>query len=151
MPSPQTFESWAFLIQRGGVMKTCDLCKKEFEGVGHKTAPFHGNCCCDECNETIVKELNLFLEGKLKNRMLVVGINGPLIYVDIDDTTSVLKELQFLVDGYIELYPIHNDYFYFVVNEEGLLKNMPYNHLAKELFDIDVVGVLVLCPKEMID
>lgn len=42
-----------------------------------------------------------------------------------------LKEMQDIVGGYIELLPIGNEEF-MVINEEGLLLNLPINKLAKE-------------------
>lgn len=42
-----------------------------------------------------------------------------------------LKEMQGIVGGYIELLPIGNEEF-MVINEEGLLLNLPINKLAKE-------------------
>ena len=52
------------------------------------------------------------------------------------------------MDGYIELYPIENEHYHFIVDEEGFVKDKAPNELAYELFGIQVLGNLVLCPKE---
>ena len=99
----------------------------------------------DSMNE---KKLSGFLNGKHNKTMLVVEPNNTLIYIDIDNENVTLEELQRLVDGYIEIYPSNNKYYYYIVDEEGLLKNKPFNLLAKELINIDAVGTVVMIPKE---
>ena len=126
-------------------MKKCDLCGNKFEGPGHNPAPFNRDICCDECNNNLVLRLRLYLTGTEPNTLLVIEPNGTLIYVDLEGDTASLKELQRLVGGYIEVYPKEDENFVFIVDEEGLIKHKPYNVLVKELFDIDVVGPLVLC------
>ena len=41
-----------------------------------------------------------------------------------------------------------HEHLLFLVDEEGLIKQKKFNDLAFELFGIDVVGNLVLCPKK---
>ena len=104
-------------------------------------------------NNAAEKELKKYLsqKGESLKRLLVVEPSGCLIFVDVEEDKVSLKELQRLVDGYIELYPKRDTKFQYIVDEEGLLKNKPYNRLAKELFDVDVVGSLVLCPTGLFD
>ena len=99
----------------------------------------------------IYKELEDYLKNKGNKQLLLVDPNNYLLYMDTEEEKASLKELQRLVDGYIELYPKEDENFFFIVDEEGLIKNKPYNTLAKQLFDVDVVGPLVVCPKELFD
>ena len=96
------------------------------------------------CND----ELKLYLGGRHDKRMLVIEPNDVLIYVDIDGDDTTLEELQRLVGGYIEVYPSDNDKYYYLVDEEGLLKRRPFNKPAYELLGIEAVGPVVLVPKE---
>ena len=105
----------------------------------------------NKSNAAIDKELENYLNNKGNKQLLLVDPNNYLIYMDTEEEKASLKELQRLVDGYIELYPKEDENFLFIVDEEGILKNKPYNALAKQLFDIDVVGALVVCPKELFD
>ncbi len=99
-------------------------------------------------NKTCNDELKAYLKGIHNKRMLVIEPNDVLIYVDIDGDDTTLKELQRLVGGYIEVYPSDSDYYYYLVDEEGLLKNKPYNQPAYDLLSIEAVGPVVLVPKE---
>ena len=59
-----------------------------------------------------------------------------------------LADLQELVDGYIEEVrcSVSRIGFTLLANEEGRLKAMDENHTASELFDIPLVGpILLLC------
>ena len=150
LPNHQTCESWVFLYRKGGNMKKCGLCGSKITGTGHSSAPFNRKDCCDECNKNVVV-LRQYLQGTQPNTLLAIEPNGVMIYVDTDEEKVTLEELQRLVGGYIELYPKDDDNFVFIVDEEGLLKDRQYNVLAKELFDIDVVGMLVLCHKNIFE
>ena len=52
-------------------------------------------------------------------------------YIQHYPESITLKEMQDIVGGLIELLPIGNEEF-MVINEEGLLLNLPVNKLAKE-------------------
>lgn len=99
-------------------------------------------------NNTGNDELKQYLSGKHGKRLLAIEPNNVLIYVDIDGDEATLEELQRLVGGYIEVYPSDNDHYYYLVDEEGLLKNKPYNQYAEDLLGIEAVGPVVLVPKE---
>lgn len=58
-------------------------------------------------------------------------------------------ELQELVEGLIEFYPHRIDGYIVLCNEEGLLKNMPYNHLAKLILGVDLVGPVLVSPTNL--
>lgn len=63
----------------------------------------------------------------------------------------VLEELQANVGGYIEVYPekvIKNTMLF--VDEDGLLKDRKPNQLAKDLFDLDLVGDIFFVPNNLL-
>lgn len=126
----------------------CSVCDKVIEGTGNNPSPFKRDLCCDECNESIVLQLRLFLSGNTKKQLLVITPYNDITFLEFDVDDVPLKDLQQLVDGYIELYPIDNEYFHFIVDEEGYIKDKAPNELAYELFGVQVLGNLVLCPKE---
>lgn len=126
----------------------CSICDKVIEGTGNNPSPFKRDLCCDECNESIVLQLRLFLSGNTKKQLLVITPYNDITFLEFDVDDVPLKDLQQLVDGYIELYPIDNEYFHFIVDEEGYIKDKAPNELAYELFGVQVLGNLVLCPKE---
>ena len=116
--------------------------------MGNNASPFKRDECCDECNESIVLQLRLFLSGNTKKQLLVITPYNDITFLEFDADDVPLKDLQNLVDGYIELYPIENKHYHFIVDEEGFVKDKAPNELAYELFGIQVLGNLVLCPKE---
>ena len=126
----------------------CAICDKVIEGTGNNPSPFKRDVCCDECNESIVLQLRLFLSGNTKKQLLVITPYNDITFLEFDVDDVPLKDLQQLVDGYIELYPTDNEYFHFIVDEEGYIKDKAPNELAYELFGVQVLGNLVLCPKE---
>lgn len=126
----------------------CSICDKVINGMGNNASPFKRDECCDECNESIVLKLRLFLSGNVKKQLLVITPYNDIIFWEFDVDDVPLKDLQNLVGGYIELYPIENEHYHFIVDEEGFVKDKAPNELAYELFGIQVLGDLVLCPKE---
>jgi hypothetical protein len=60
----------------------------------------------------------------------------------MEDTT--LKKLQLAVGGYIEALNLGNGK-YLVVNEEGLIRNLPINPSASRLYGRPIVGNAVIC------
>jgi hypothetical protein len=56
-----------------------------------------------------------------------------------------LTELQEIVGGYIELVNLGNNQ-YMVVNEDGILQNLPLNHKATRLYGHStIVGDVLIC------
>lgn len=55
-----------------------------------------------------------------------------------------LKELQEAVEGYIEIVRLENDLI-MVVNEEGRLRNLPFNESASALAKQSIVGRVLIC------
>lgn len=43
-------------------MKTCSICKNEFDGFGHNPEPIltYEQRCCDECNAQVVVPVRIF-------------------------------------------------------------------------------------------
>lgn len=59
--------------------------------------------------------------------------------IESKDSRFNLDELQNLVGGYIQM--IKTNYF---VDEEGLLKGLPYNTIGSRLVGTSIVGPLVI-------
>ena len=62
-----------------------------------------------------------------------------------------LKELQANVEGLIEMYPTYWQDNFIVCNEEGLLKDMEYNKLAKLILGVDLVGPVLVVPRPLLE
>lgn len=62
-----------------------------------------------------------------------------------------LKELQNAVDGHIEIAQNIFSNYLTVVNEEGLIYNMPFNELSYFLFDEEFYGNVLLIPKNIFE
>ena len=63
-------------------------------------------------------------------------------------TDYELSELQGLVGGWIEVVNLQESGYILVVNEEGLLKGLPWNPAASAVAGMDIVGDAVLCPSD---
>lgn len=61
------------------------------------------------------------------------------------------RELQGLVGGYIELAPRVFDDYLTVVDEEGLLKQKPFNNLSYKIFETVLVGNVLIVPKRIFE
>ena len=73
------------------------------------------------------------------------------VYPKNDGEVFSLEELKGFVGGYIEFVSL-NDHQVLVVNEDGKLMNLPYNHIATEVYNIAfqpnrdvIVGDALLC------
>jgi hypothetical protein len=64
--------------------------------------------------------------------------------------TYSLKELQEFVGGYIELVSLP-DNLIMLVNEEGYNENLPPNNSVRLLFNKQIVGNAVVCPRDFLD
>lgn len=79
----------------------------------------------------------------------LIKVNGERVTISPkNDTDFKLDELQSLVGGYIEIVNMYGHIM--VVDEEGLLKHKPYNHVASEMSGRRLVGDVVFCPDEMV-
>ena len=64
--------------------------------------------------------------------------------------TYSLKELQEFVGGYIELVSLP-DNLIMLVNEEGYNENLPPNNRVRLIFNKQIVGNAVVCPRDFLD
>lgn len=81
---------------------------------------------CNECGGLgTVQVINLNSEEKM--------------LTTITDKRPTLKEAQDIVGGYVEMV-IDNDKMQLMVDEEGLLKNLPFNPEASKMADRHIVG-----------
>lgn len=69
----------------------------------------------------------------------------------IDGLDNQLETFQVMVGGFVEVYPMRDDNFIFLVDEEGLIKQKEFNQLAYEIFRIKVVGNLVIVPRKQLN
>ena len=129
----------------------CSICQNEIKGQGNNPAPFRRDVCCDECNSSLILQMRAYLCGMFNSQLLVLTDDNKISFINVDKDKAPLELLQELVGGYIEIYPYKNDYFYLIVDEEGYPKGKQINELALEIFDINILGNLVLCPKDLMD
>lgn len=128
-------------------MKCC-ICGKEIKGSGHNPSPFIGAKCCDKCNGELVVPLRLVLNDR---KTAIVIAPDKLSVLQPKGRYFTLEELQKIVDGYIEIAPEVIPGFITLVNEEGLLKGMPFNATFNILFGESYVGTVALIPKEIFE
>ena len=76
----------------------------------------------------------------------IIKSNGTEEEIVIDKQNS-LEQLQKIVGGYIEVVPIAGGKT-LVVNEEGLLQQLPLNYKASAIAHGTIVGDVVLCTLE---
>ena len=72
-----------------------------------------------------------------------IKANGTIEEVLISEDNR-LDQLQKAVGGYIELVYLQGNKI-MVVNEEGLIERLPYNHKASKLAGKDIVGDVIVC------
>lgn len=126
----------------------CEICHKEITGYDCNAWPLSKGRCCQECDDKYVVPLRIFLSGIVKDQILILKADNSIEYESVDKELS-LKKSQDIVEGYIELYPLQDKHFYFIVNEEGMLKKLKFNELAYKLFGIEVLGNMIVCPKNL--
>lgn len=62
-----------------------------------------------------------------------------------------LEQMQEMVGGYIEIVPSLKEGHVLIVNEEGLLQNLPLNPAASELAGRPIVGVALQIHRDDLD
>lgn len=84
----------------------------------------------------------------MKEKVVVVSTTGnvSIIELKIDEDGLVLKDLQRLVGGYIEIVPPRGlpSPYVLVCDEEGLLKQKPVNVIGTTLYGDPIVGDIVI-------
>lgn len=129
------------------VIECCGICGEEISGFGNNPNLIKCDRVCDNCNMSVVLPLRIFFSGYCDNQIMIVKTNNEVEFVDLDKENT-LKQLQDLVGGLVEIYPKEDDEYYYIVDEEGLLKEKEFNKEAQLAFDILCVGDVVIIKKE---
>lgn len=129
----------------------CVITGKEIIGDVHDAYPLAKGKCSTEANYTAVVPYRYFLTDIHKSKAMLLNTDDTITLVKPKDKYFSLKELQTYVQGLIEYYPKQIKDCYVICNEEGLLKAMPYNKLAKRILGVDLVGPVIVIPKDLID
>lgn len=136
----------------------CSICGADITNEHYHNADpfkFHGHCC-DSCNENLILPVRLFFAGACPNTALWVTPDGHIATKKPKNKKFTYTELQNLVDGYVEVLSSSivsaylQEHFYIVVDEEGKLKGAQRNDLAYELLDLNLVGNVLIVPKDLI-
>jgi hypothetical protein len=120
-------------------------------GDSHNAHPIGNEECCSDCNSSRVVPLRLFLSGIYQNKALVLNTDNSIAFIKPKGTTFELDELQEQVKGYIEVYPLRIPGHIVLVNEEGIIHNMEFNHLADRVFGMKAVGPVMICPEAIFE
>ncbi len=129
----------------------CSICGKEIEGYSNNAEPVTYGICCGNCNNNVVIPVRLFHAGYSKTNAMLVKTDGTIELVKPEAEKFALKELQKCVDGYIEIYPSRNKKYVILVNEEGLIHNLPYNYIAEKILAVRAVGNVLICPANLFE
>ena len=80
----------------------------------------------------------------------IIKTNGEKTDVTPDNGTDFqLEEMQEIVGGYIEIVRLDEKQI-MVVNEEGVIYNLPHNKKASKLCGIPIVGDVLVCESEQV-
>jgi len=131
------------------MIKKCPICNNELVSEGNNASPINISNVCNECNMNVVIPYRIYLSNKIKDRAMVVSPEGFIKLVKPESKHFTLEELQSIVGGLIELYPHRINVDIIICNDKGSIKNMPYNNLIKLLFDIDLVGTVIVSPTNL--
>lgn len=129
----------------------CSICGQEIIGDEHNALPVTSDVCCESCNENVVLPIRVYGLSKNQNEGLVLSPNFRAKIIKPEGDKFSLKELQSVVDGYIEYYPSNNKKYKIIVNEEGLLMRLPFNKLSSLAFGIHAVGNVLIVPNRLIE
>ena len=77
---------------------------------------------------------------------ILIKTDGTIVE---DIAIDSLAKQQDLVDGYIEY--VYKDDKVFIVNEEGLLRSLPINEIATEMYGTILVGDVIVTDSSEID
>lgn len=128
-------------------MKCC-ICGKEIEGYGNNPEPIKSKgVCCDSCNVKFVIPSRLFAFG----RVAILLTENEMQYIAPKNKTFTLKELQEMVGGFIEFAPTTSENLCVIVNEEGVIRKLYKNKIAKMFLGETYYGDVVICPKELLE
>lgn len=130
-------------------MSICIITGKEIIGDSHSAMPLADGKCSSEANYNAVIPYREYLAGKNNQNVLLLTTDGIVRLVKPKGKYFVLEELQKLVNGMIEFYPRHINNNMIICNEEGLIRNMPHNRLAKLILNVDLVGPVLIVSEKM--
>ena len=129
----------------------CSICGKEIIGDEHNAMPVTNDVCCESCNNHVVLPIRIYKLGINQKEGLCISPDYKIKLVHPKKDKFSLKELQEVVEGYIEYYPTNNKKYKVIVNEEGLLKRLPLNKLSSSIFGIHAVGNVLIVPNKLIE
>lgn len=128
----------------------CSVCGNEIVGFGNNPAPLKGSLICDDCNFKLTIPLRIFFANESDETALVLNTDNTISFINSTNKKITLKQLQRAVGGLIEIYPSRNIRYKLICNEEGLIRDLKPNRLAKKLLNVDVRGNLVLLPNKFL-
>lgn len=139
------------LLEKEGRKMKCSICGQEIIGDEHNAIPVTSDVCCETCNDNVVLPIRVYGLGTNKKEGLVLSPEYKVKLMQPEGEKFSLKELQGVVEGYIEYYPTKNKKYKVIVNEEGLLMRLPFNNLASTIFGIHAVGNVLIVPNKLIE
>jgi hypothetical protein len=94
-------------------------------------------------------------QTKMENAVVILKPKRDEIEKVEFQTKPTLKDLQTLVGGYIEVVP-KNSFteqfeYLFLVNEEGIMRQLDFNHLAYRLFGDKLYGNVLIVKPEVLE
>ncbi len=128
----------------------CSICNKDIPGHEHNAFPVAAEPCCSVCNDNVVIPMRIYNLGSNTKEALLVSPEFRLEIIKPKTDKFTLKELQDLVEGYIEYYPTNNKNYKVIVNEEGLLMRLSLNRISSNVFGIHAVGNVLIVPRKLI-
>jgi len=132
-------------------MSKCVITSNEIIGDAHDAHPLANGKCSFEANYQAVIPYRLFLANENKTKAMLLNTDNTITLVKPAADYFELAELQTYVQGLIEMYYKTWKENSIVCNEEGLLKDMEFNKLAKLILDVDLVGPVLVVPKHLLD
>lgn len=82
---------------------------------------------------------------------IVIETDGRIHDLERAAEKPTLEELHKAVGGYIEVVRIGTPYTLMIVNEEGLIHELPLNPLASSLYGAERHGQVIVGPAILID
>lgn len=129
----------------------CSICHEEIKKEEHNALPVTSGVCCERCNNQVVIPFRLYELGKNSKEGMIIYPDYRIEAIKPKESKFSLKELQDIVEGYIEYYPTNNQKVHIIVNEEGLLMRLPMNKLSSSIFGIHAVGNVLVVPRKLIE
>jgi hypothetical protein len=110
----------------------------------------------DSFEKIIEKTMDLITnKNKEASKFFIVyNVNETAFIVNLEEGKKpTLQQLQKEINGYIAIAPLRGikspSDLIFVVDEDGLCKNLPKNTLAAEIFGVSYVGNVILMARKL--